>query len=158
MTVYATLCFLMRDGEVLLIRKRRGFGAGKYNGVGGRIEEGERPEQAAAREVWEEVGVKVLELEYAGRLEFYSTGEEPDWVVYVYRSRRFRGEPRPSLEAEPRWFRLEELPFDEMWIDDRYWLPHVLAGRVVEGRFRFNSDYTELLEWSLDVNEYSQSS
>ncbi|MEM4548010.1 MAG: NUDIX domain-containing protein, partial [Thermofilaceae archaeon] len=46
MTAHAVLCFLLRDGEVLLIRKKKGFGAGKLVGVGGRIEPGETPEEA----------------------------------------------------------------------------------------------------------------
>lgn len=151
MPTRATLCFLLRDGKVLLIRKKRGFGAGKYNGVGGRVEEGEGPEEAAVREVWEEVGVRVLELEPAGVLEFYSGAREPDWVVYVYRSRRFVGEPRSSEEAEPRWFSVDELPFDDMWADDRVWLPHVLAGRCIRGKFWFSEDYGELLRWEVEV-------
>jgi len=150
-TIYATLCFLLRGNEVLLIRKKRGFGAGKYNGVGGRVEEGESPEEAAVREVLEEVGVRVLELEPAGKLEFYSTSSRPDWVVYVYKSRRFEGEPRPSDEAEPRWFSVRSLPFEEMWADDRLWLPHVLAGHRVKGRFWFNEDYSALLRWEVEA-------
>ncbi|RLF06242.1 MAG: NUDIX hydrolase, partial [Thermoprotei archaeon] len=116
-------------------------------------EEGESPDEAAAREVPEEVGVRVLELEPAGVLEFYSTSGEPDWVVYVYRSRRFEGEPKPSEEAEPQWFKTRDLPFDEMWADDRVWLPHVLAGHRVRGRFRFSEDYGELLQWEVEVEE-----
>ncbi|RLF00053.1 MAG: NUDIX hydrolase, partial [Thermoprotei archaeon] len=117
------------------------------------VEEGESPEEAAAREVLEEVGIRVLELERAGVLEFYSIGGEPDWVVYVYRSRKFEGEPRPSDEAEPRWFKARDLPFNEMWVDDRVWLPHVLAGRRVRGRFWFSEDYGELLRWEVEIEE-----
>ena len=151
MTVYATLCFLLRNGEVLLIRKKRGFGKGKYNGVGGRIEKGETPEEAAIREVEEEVGVKVLDLEPAGRLEFYSVGKEPDWVIFVFRSKRFDGEPKPSDEADPKWFPVSNLPYDEMWEDDRVWLPHVLAGKRVEAKFWFDAQYQSLLRWSIKV-------
>jgi len=151
MGVTATLVFLRRGDEVLLIRKKRGFGAGKLNGVGGKLEEGENLEEAAAREVMEEVGVRVKSLKYAGRLEFYSGDPSPDWVVHVYVTADFEGEPRLSDEAEPRWYNVRELPFNEMWEDDRYWLPHVLNGKEVNARFWFNDDYTMLLRYALEV-------
>jgi 8-oxo-dGTP diphosphatase len=148
-TVKAVLCFLLRDGEVLLIRKKKGFGAGKINGVGGRVEPGERPEEAAVREVFEEVGVRVRSLEPAGTLEFYSADSEPDWLIHVFLSRDFEGEPRESEEASPRWYRLGELPFEEMWEDDRVWLRYALSGKRVEGRFWYDREYSRLLKWEL---------
>lgn len=151
MTTRAVLCFLLRGSEVLLIRKKRGFGMGKINGVGGRVEEGESPEEAAIREVLEEVGIRVRSLKPAGTLEFCSGGAEPDWFIYVFTSRDFEGEARESEEAEPRWYRLDALPYSEMWEDDRVWLPHVLAGRSVRGRFWFDEGYTRLLKWELLV-------
>jgi 8-oxo-dGTP diphosphatase len=148
-TVKAVLCFLLRDSEVLLIRKKKGFGAGKINGVGGRVEPGERPEEAAVREVFEEVGVRVRSLEPAGTLEFYSADSEPDWLIHVFLSRDFEGEPRESEEASPRWYRLGELPFEEMWEDDRVWLRYALSGKRVEGRFWYDREYSRLLKWEL---------
>jgi 8-oxo-dGTP diphosphatase len=148
-TVKAVLCFLLRDGEVLLIRKKKGFGAGKINGVGGRVEPGERPEEAAVREVFEEVGVRVRSLEPAGTLEFYSADSEPDWLIHVFLSRDFEGEPRESEEASPRWYKLGELPFEEMWEDDRVWLRYALSGKRVEGRFWYDREYSRLLKWEL---------
>jgi len=149
MAKLATLCYILRDGKVLLIKKKRGFGANKYNGVGGKVEEGEGVLEAAIREIREEVGIEPLELRYAGVLEFYSEGGAPDWIVHVYTCSEAEGIPRPSEEAEPYWFPIKDLPFDEMWEDDRLWLPEVLKGRKVRGRFRFNKDYSKLLEWEL---------
>ena len=51
----ATLLFVLRGDEVLLIRKKRGLGAGKYNGPGGRLEPGETALACAVREVEEEL-------------------------------------------------------------------------------------------------------
>jgi len=148
-TTRAVLCFLLRDSEVLLIRKKKGFGAGKINGVGGRLEPGERPEEAAVREVFEEVGVRVRSLEPAGALEFYSVDSEPDWLVYVFRSRDFEGEPRESDEAAPRWYKLTELPLREMWEDDMVWLRYALSGKRVVGKFWYDREYSRLLRWEL---------
>ncbi len=151
MTTLATLCFILRDREVLLIRKKRGFGAGKYNGVGGKVERDENIIDAAIREVKEEVGIEPLELEYAGVLEFYTNGNEPDWVVHVFLCRKFRGEPKPSDEAEPKWFPLDSLPYDKMWVDDRLWLPHVLSGRRVSAKFWFTRNYEKMLKWEVRI-------
>ena len=149
MTTRAVLCFLLRDGEVLLIRKKKGFGAGKINGVGGRVEPSERPEEAVVREVFEEVGVRVRSLKPAGTLEFYSANPEPDWLVYVFLSKDFEGEPRESDEAAPRWYKLSELPLEEMWEDDRVWLHYALSGKRVAGKFWYDREYRRMLRWEL---------
>jgi 8-oxo-dGTP diphosphatase len=134
-----TLVFVVRDGQVLLIRKKRGLGAGKVNGPGGRIEPGETPVECAVREVEEEVGVTPLGLAETGELRFqfadgYSTH------VFAFRARGCRGVARETPEAVPLWTPLPKLPYDEMWEDDRVWLPHLLAGRPFEGRFVFDGD------------------
>src|ERR1700758_4618372 len=69
-TERASLCFIIQDGRVLLIHKKRGLGAGKINGPGGRIEKGESVEDAARRETREEVGLTPTGLERAGELWF----------------------------------------------------------------------------------------
>lgn len=131
-----TLLFLRRAGEVLLIRKHRGHGAGKINGPGGKPEGGETPLQCAVRETREEVGVEVLDPVPAARFRFLDTGAD-DWLGYVFTATRHRGEPRPSAEASPFWVPVDNLPFQEMWDDDRHWLPRVLAGQRLEGDFLF---------------------
>lgn len=151
LTTRAVLCFLLRGDEVLLIRKKKGFGAGKLTGVGGRIEPDEEPEEAVIREVEEEVGVRVLSLERVGTLEFYSILPEPDWVVHVFLSRDFKGVPRASEEADPCWHRIDSLPYGEMWEDGRVWLPHVLSGEFVEGRFWFDESYQRMRRWEVSV-------
>ncbi|MEM4679991.1 MAG: 8-oxo-dGTP diphosphatase [Thermofilaceae archaeon] len=154
MTAHAVLCFLLRDGKVLLIRKKKGFGAGKLAGVGGRIEPGETPEEAAVREVYEEVNVRVRSLVKVGVLTFYSVSDEPDWIVHVYLSTDFEGEPKPSEEAEPHWYAVDQLPLEEMWEDDSVWLHHALSGDFVVGRFWFDAEYRRMVKWelSLDAN------
>ena len=150
-TVYATITYPLRDDRVLLIYKKRGFGAGKYNGAGGKIEEGEDKYQAAAREVWEEIGVVVQELVYRGVLVFYSTLDRLDIVVHVFVTTKFSGNPKETAEAKPAWFRVDRLPWDKMWEDDRIWLKPVLQGKNVFGVFRFDEGYRQLLDWSLEV-------
>lgn len=135
----ATLVFVVRDGQVLLIRKKRGLGAGKINGPGGRREPGEAAVDCAIRECQEEVLVTPTALEYSGRLRFhFLDGYGID--VSVFRAADCVGEPGETDEALPFWAAVGELPYDEMWEDDRHWLPHLLAKRSFDGRFVFDGE------------------
>lgn len=135
----ATLLFVVRDGAALLIHKKRGLGAGKINGPGGRLEPGETPLQAAIREVEEELRVTPIAPEERGLLQFQFT----DGLTiegYVFHASDCRGEPQETEEATPLWVPLDRIPYDRMWADDRYWLPELLAGRRFHGRFLFEGD------------------
>jgi len=155
----ATLCFLLRerDGrpEVLLALKKQGFGQGKWNGIGGKVEAGETLEEAARREVREEIGVEVGPLEKVAILTFYfiPPGSDPDWSqeVHVFLARSWRGEPGESEEMRPQWYTYEKVPYEEMWADDRVWLPRVLHGERIRGVFTFSDLKTivhqEIIPW-----------
>lgn len=133
-----TLLFLVRNGEVLLIRKRRGHGAGRINGPGGKPDPGESPLACALRETEEEVGVRVDAARLAAVLRFLDVSGD-DWLGYVFVAGQGSGTPRTSAEAIPAWHPLDALPFDEMWDDDRIWLPRVLAGEYLDGAFLFDA-------------------
>jgi len=146
----ATLVFVIRDGEVLLIRKKRGLGAGKINGPGGKLDAGERALACAIREVEEELCVTPTGLSLAGDLRFQFT-DGYAIAVSVYRADGCRGVPRETDEAVPLWTRLDRIPYDEMWEDDRIWLPLLLAGEPFSGRFVFDDD--RMLDHALATGE-----
>lgn len=135
----ATLLFVMRDGQVLLIRKKRGLGAGKINGPGGKLDKGETPLQAAVREISEELCVTVSSATFFGELRFQFV-DGYSIHVYVFMSDSYSGNPTETAEAIPLWCGVDDIPYDEMWADDRIWLPRVLAGESVDGRFVFDGD------------------
>lgn len=132
----ATLCYIVDDGEVLLIEKLRGLGSGLYNGPGGKIEPGETPREAIQREVSEEVNITVVDPTKVGELTFYHD-DRRRLYVHVFRADEYRGDPAPSSEAEPAWFPRDDLPYDRMWEDDSLWLPLALSGDPFVGRFDF---------------------
>ncbi|MFO8034718.1 MAG: 8-oxo-dGTP diphosphatase [Candidatus Bipolaricaulota bacterium] len=142
----ATLVFIVRDGHVLLIHKKRGLGAGKINGPGGRIDDGESPAECAVREVEEELGVIPVEVERCGELGFQFT-DGLSLLVHVFRARDCRGQPQETSEATPLWVPIDQVPFDRMWEDDRLWFPYMLAGEPFDGRFTFDGD--KLLDFRL---------
>lgn len=132
----ATLLFVVRAGQVLLIRKKRGLGAGKINGPGGRIEAGETPRECAIRETREELLINPQNVRAAGEL-FFHAEDMPRIHAHVFVADDFDGEPTETDEAIPIWYPLGALPFDEMWDDDRLWLDHVVNGGSVRGYFTF---------------------
>jgi 8-oxo-dGTP diphosphatase len=135
----ATLVFVFRDEEVLLIRKLRGLGAGKINGPGGRIEPGESRIDCARREVEEELRVTPLNLDERGELRFqFVDGHSIHAFVFV--AEGCVGEPTATDEAVPLWTPRATIPYDSMWEDDRLWVPLLLSGRRFRGRFVFDGD------------------
>ena len=135
----ATLVFVVRGGELLLMRKKRGLGAGKINGPGGRLEPGESNLECAVREVREELCVTPLGLEDAGENAFQFV-DGYSIHVFVFRASGCLGEPAETDEGAPLWTPLGEIPYHEMWEDDRLWLPLVLSRQRFRGRFIFEGD------------------
>lgn len=135
----ATLVFVLRGDEILLIDKKRGLGKGKVNGPGGKVDPGESVEQCAVRECREELGIEVLGLEHFGEHRFQFV-DGYSIHCHVFRSRRFRGVPVETPEAAPRWTPIREIPFELMWEDDALWLPLLLEGRRFRGDWIFDGD------------------
>lgn len=135
----ATLLFVVQGGHVLLIRKKRGLGAGKINGPGGRIDAGETPMQAAIREVQEEVAVRPTGVTERGELRFQFV-DGYAIHVYVFAARGCEGEARETDEAVPMWTPLHRIPYEQMWADDALWLPWLLDARSFCGSFVFDGD------------------
>ncbi len=150
----STLCFLLKDGQILLAMKKRGFGEGKWNGVGGKANEGENIEHAALREMEEEIGVAAQEsdLKPMGLLHFHSAeNEKLNWDVHVFFLHAWHGDPRESEEMRPRWYPISHLPFEDMWPDDKHWLPHMLAREKIMGDFEFNKAGDGFLNFSIKI-------
>ena len=136
---WATICFIQKEGELLLIRKKRGLGAGKINAPGGKIEHGESALESAIRETREEIGVIPIAPQACGELHFqFADGYSLHCTVFL--ATRFEGEPIETDEATPLWVPIAAVPFDEMWEDDRHWLPLMLDGKTFTGFFTFDGE------------------
>ena len=144
----ATLMFVRMDGMVLLIRKLKGMGAGLINAPGGRVEPGETPAQGAIREAKEELHVTPVGAAEAGELNFQFT-DGYSLRCHVFTATAYDGVPTETDEAIPLWTDEREMPYSQMWADDRIWYPLVLQGRRFRGRFLFDGGI--LLGCELDV-------
>lgn len=138
--VRATLIFIRRDHEVLLIRKKRGFGRGKINGPGGKLDPGESELDCAVREIAEELDIQAIDPTKRGELWFHFL-DGMAMHVAVFMTTEFAGEAAETEEAAPLWTPIDQIPFDEMWADDRHWLRRMLLGaETFVGRFLFDGD------------------
>ena len=144
----ATLVFVVDGSRVLLIRKKRGLGAGKVNAPGGRVEPGEKPLEAAIRESQEELRITPTGLTYSGE-NLFQFVDGYSIHVHVYKATGYTGEPEETDEAIPLWTALDAIPYDEMWEDDRLWVPLVFEGVRFSGRYVFDDDV--MLDYALDV-------
>lgn len=133
-----TLAFPVQEGKVLLGLKKRGFGAGLYNGFGGKLEAGETIEAGMKRELLEEVALGALQYMKRGVLTFYYPTQEME--VHVFEVTEYLGVPVESEEMSPWWYRPMDLPFSQMWPDDAYWLPLFLEGKSFVGKFWFGEE------------------
>jgi 8-oxo-dGTP pyrophosphatase MutT (NUDIX family) len=149
-----TLVVVSDGGRILLGMKKRGFGAGKWNGFGGKVTPGESIEAAAVRELREEAGIEAVRVDERARIVFlYGDGSERVTMnTHVFLCDAWTGEPTESDEALPRWYSHEEIPFQSMWLDDIHWLPRFLAGERFTATFRFDAAGETIL--SHEFGEY----
>lgn len=142
--------FIIKDGSILLIEKKRGLGAGKINGPGGKIDPGETALDSVIRETQEELVITPVHPRKLGEL-WFSMSDCPDILCHVYRADDHVGVPTETDEAVPVWTPIDAIPYDRMWEDDRHWLPLVIEEQRFLGRFVFDGEAMKWMEMKLDV-------
>lgn len=152
-----TLTLLLRDKQLLLGYKKKGFGKNRYLGIGGKKEKDETIKEAARREVQEEINITLVgKLVQTATLNFYFphvADESWNQQVHVFISRKWKGQPIESDEIRPQWFDQNQLPLNCMWHDGRYWLPLILKGQTLIGDFLFN-DALKVIEHKIKQKTY----
>ncbi len=149
-----TLTIIHQSPRVLLGMKKRGFGAGRWNGFGGKVLLGEKIEEAVCRELFEEAGIKAKKIEKMGILEFQFLANKSEILeVHIFKTGDFSGKPTESEEMRPKWFDESEIPFSKMWPDDCFWIPIFLAGKKFKGKFLFGESDVILEQELSEVGE-----
>ena len=141
--INTTLLFVVKDGKILLAEKKRGFGCGKINGVGGKIENGESVESAMIREAHEEICITPTKYKEVANISFeeYYAGEKEKIIMTVFVAYEYEGKICESDEMKPHWYDLNSIPYDNMFVDGKYWLPHVLDNHFVTAEFDFDEHF-----------------
>lgn len=145
-----TLVFIRNESQILLGLKKRGFGVNKWNGFGGKLEPNELVIDAAARELKEEccLNVKPADLRNIGHLEFTFEGNPTMMDVRVFSAEVFEGIPTETDEMMPKWFTYDQIPYQDMWLDDRLWFPYMLKGTLFYGRFHYQG-FDKILNYNI---------
>jgi len=138
-------------GDWLILKKAtRGISKGKWNAPGGRVIGNESPLECAKREVLEETGLKVNSAFYHGTLSFYMWGKQSLGTrVHLFSTKNYIGRFRSTSEGELKWFKQRELPFDQMWPDDRFWLPLMVIGSSFDAKFYLDDTNTNIVRYSI---------
>ena len=141
--IRTTLLYIIKDNKILLAEKKRGFGVGKLNGVGGKIENDESIEQAMLRETMEEIGVKPIDFEQRAIIHFdlFYKGEKEKEDTYVFVASNYIGELIETEEMKPKWFELKNLPFEKMFSDDRLWLNSLIEGKKFDANIILDENF-----------------
>ncbi|XP_042542992.1 7,8-dihydro-8-oxoguanine triphosphatase-like [Dipodomys spectabilis] len=143
-----TLVLVLQPQRVLLGMKKRGFGMGRWNGFGGKVEEGETIEDGARRELQEESGLTTEMLHKVGKIVFEFVGIPELMEVHIFYTESVQGTPVESDEMRPQWFAQDQIPFRDMWPDDSYWFPLLFQRKKFCGYFKFQ-DQDTILDYSL---------
>uniref|UniRef100_F7AP36 Oxidized purine nucleoside triphosphate hydrolase n=1 Tax=Ornithorhynchus anatinus TaxID=9258 RepID=F7AP36_ORNAN len=147
-----TLVLVVKRQEVVFGYKKRGFRAGRWNGFGGKVQDGETIEEEAKRELLEESGLTVDTLQKIGHITFEFLGDSELMDAHVFRTDSFHGNPTESDEMRPQWFKLDQVLFNEMWPDDIYWFPLLLQKKKFPGYFKFQG-HDVILDYTLNEVE-----
>ena len=150
-----TLAYLVKEDSICLGYKKRGFGAGNWNGFGGKLEAGETLEEAVIREIEEEseVLVSVNDLEKVALVDFFFQ-DKTHLKVHTFFVRNWQGDPQETEEMKPAWFSYTDIPYEDMWEDDQYWLPRALLGEKLIGQVTFDDTDKHIteMEWQRTVS------
>ena len=141
-----TICYLENNGSWLMLyrgKKPGDMNGGKWISPGGKVEDGETPDECAVREVLEETGLRLRSWVFHGTIEFRSDQYE-DEDMYLYSSSDFesadeeaarvfaetgRYEPPECREGELAWIPHEDMLSLPAWEGDRAFLTELLAGK-----------------------------
>jgi 8-oxo-dGTP diphosphatase len=146
----ATLCYLKADGKTLMmhrIKKANDMHQGKWNGLGGKLDPGETPEECVVREVLEESGLMIVDPLLKGLLTFPKFANNEDWYAFVFVARKFMGKLIDSNEGFLEWIDDQQLLKLDLWQGDRIFIPWLEQPGFFSGKFVYQSG--ELIEYSV---------
>ncbi|TAK95887.1 8-oxo-dGTP diphosphatase [Patescibacteria group bacterium] len=143
---------MFREGDKLLLGlKKQGFGEGRWNGFGGKLDAGETIEECAQRETREEIGVEIEAMEKFALMQFEFYGKPDVIEVHAFDVKKYSGEPKEIEKLIPQWFDIKDVPFRDMWPDDPFWYPLYLAGKKFKGQFSFDENGNEVRKVNLEI-------
>ncbi|MBI9071742.1 MAG: 8-oxo-dGTP diphosphatase [Melioribacteraceae bacterium] len=138
----ATLCYVHHEGKTLMLyrnKKENDYHEGKWNGLGGKFEDGETPEECAVREVEEESGLTMLNPVMKGHITFPLFDGVDDWYVFVFSTDRFEGSLIDSPEGTLEWIPDDKLSELNLWEGDKHFIPWLFQDKFFSARFDYKN-------------------
>ncbi|RMD51565.1 MAG: 8-oxo-dGTP diphosphatase [Ignavibacteria bacterium] len=143
----ATLCYVRKDGKTLMLyrnKKENDYHEGKWNGLGGKFEPGESPEECAIREVKEESGLTAKSITMKGIITFPMFDTKEDWYVFLFVINDFEGELIDSPEGRLEWIDDEKLTGLNLWDGDKIFIPWLSGDKFFSAKFNYdNGKFTD---------------
>ncbi len=136
----ATLCYVRKNNHTLMIhrvKKENDFHEGKWNGLGGKFELGESPEECVIREVKEEAGLEIINPKMHGFITFPMFDGKDDWYVFLFTANEFKGELIDSSEGRLAWIEDEKLLDLNLWDGDRIFIPWLFENKFFSAKFNY---------------------
>ena len=112
---------------------------GKWNGLGGKFEAGESPEECVLREIFEESGLTIQNPKLCGLLMFPKFRGN-DWYVFVFTAKDFTGDLIDSPEGRLEWIPDEKILGLNLWASDHIFMPWIQAGNFFSAKFEYDGD------------------
>ncbi|KAM3127512.1 hypothetical protein pb186bvf_020392 [Paramecium bursaria] len=153
-SLYLNNCDI-KGNQILLGFKKRGFGVGKYNGFGGKVGLNESIIDAAIRETQEEANITPKDIVFQGLIIMKFDIEPELFFVHIFKATKYDGIIQESEEMEPKWFKIDEIPFNKMWVDDIIWIPWLLKDQFFQGFLEFKG-YEAIINNTLQVVDQQQ--
>ncbi|GAA5811248.1 hypothetical protein MFLAVUS_004680 [Mucor flavus] len=141
-----------REQKILLGMKKRGFGVGKINGFGGKVEAGETIEEGARRELLEEAEIEAIDMTKVGINMFTFENDPVGLEVHIYVTKEFKRTPTETEEMKPEWYNYSDIPYSQMWADDKVWIPLLLNNTRFMGHYHFSQDQATVLYEKLNTS------
>ncbi|MFP4459435.1 MAG: NUDIX hydrolase [Candidatus Zixiibacteriota bacterium] len=151
--ILATLCYIRKDGKTLMLyrnKKENDFHEGKYNGLGGKFEDGESPEECVIREVREESGLEIEEPKLHGVITFPNFDMVNDWYVFIFSADRFKGNLIESPEGRLEWVDDDKLLDLPLWDGDSIFLKWVYQKDCGFFSAKFNYHNRKMTDYTVD--------
>ncbi len=137
-TICATLCYVKSKGKTLMLhrtKRKNDIHEGRWNGLGGKMERGETPEECVVREVQEESGLKIVYPKLRGVLTFPGFDGENDWIVFLFTANRFKGKLIDSDEGDLEWIPDAKVTALHLWEGDKIFMRWLKKHRFFSAKF-----------------------
>jgi 8-oxo-dGTP diphosphatase len=144
------LCHVIKNGTLLLIKAESGVNKGKWNAANAEIVQGEKPDKSAIKTLYQQTGIYANKVVDHGLIRLFLNGKtEYDYRIHVFSTKVFSGDVKPNTEGEAKWFATTDLPYYEMWADDKYWINLVLQGKKFDADFFFDEKNEKIIKYSI---------